>query len=106
MPTIRYALIAALALAPAAAVAQDVIVEPPMAGEMAVIPGEPMMIPPGPVDEQGAATIAMMNGMASVEDVDRRFWDGNFEVEGTGGTGEHLEIVVDAGTGAVLDIDD
>ena len=39
--------------------------------------------PIGPLDEEDAATIAMMNGIAVIEDVDDRMWDGNFEVEGT-----------------------
>jgi hypothetical protein len=114
MPTIRSTLIAALALAPSAALAQMVIEEPPMmADEIIVVPGEPVPEAPiiaapmtGPLVAEDAVAIAMMNGFVTVEDVDQRMWDGNFEVEGADAGGQDLEITIDAETGAVLDIDD
>ena len=103
MPSLLRSVFAAtIALAPAAAFAQFVIPEPPM-----IESGTPMMMAPvGPLGEEDAATIAMMNGMAVVEDVDARIWDGNFEVEGTDVTGEDMVITIDHDTGAVLEIDD
>ena len=86
MPSlVRSALAAAIILAPAAAFAQFVIPEPPL-----------LMAPAfaGPLGEEDAAAIAMMNGIAVVEDVDARIWDGNFEVEGTDITGEDRKSVV------------
>jgi hypothetical protein len=109
MPNLRLTLIAALAILPSAALAQTVIVEPPMLPEEAIlVPMEPMPEAPlmGPLDEEGAATIAMMNGIAAIDEVDHRMWDGNFEVEGTDAAGEDIEMVIDAETGEVLDIDD
>ena len=109
MPVIRSMLIATLALAPAAAFAQTVIVEPPMMpDEVMILPGEPMPEAPmmmGPLVEEDAVEVAMMNGIVEVEDVHRTF-GGDFEVEGADATGDDLEIVVDAETGEVLDIDD
>ena len=94
---LRSALVAAVAMAPVAAFAQYVIPEPPV-----------LMAPAfaGPLGEEDAAAIAMMNGIAVVEDVDARIWDGNFEVEGTDITGEDLVITIDHDTGEVLEIDD
>jgi len=104
-PVFRAAICGALILAPVAASAQMVIGEPPVMAEeeMMVAPLPPMG---GPLDEEGAAMIAMANGIATVEDVDQRMWDGNFEVEGTDMTGEDLEILIDGSTGAVLEVDD
>jgi hypothetical protein len=101
----RAAICGALILAPVAASAQMVIGEPPVMAEeeMMVAPLPPMG---GPLDEEGAAMIAMANGIATVEDVDHRFWDGNFEVEGTDVTGEDVELLIDGSTGAVLEVDD
>jgi hypothetical protein len=93
---------AALVLAPAAALAQYVVQEPPMG----VGPEVMAVAPAGPLTEDDAAQIAMMNGMAVVEDVDVRMWDGNFKVEGTDSTGETLVMRIDHDTGQVLDIDD
>jgi hypothetical protein len=109
MPILRSTLIASLALAPAVAFAQTVIVEPPMLpGEAVILPDEPMPEMPmaGPLVEEDAMAIAMMHGMASIEDVDQRMWDGNFEVEGAGVNGEDMEILIDGEDGTVLDIDD
>lgn len=100
----------AVLLAPGAALAQMIIAEPPpMAGEMAVGAPQPMMPPPmmmGPPTVDDAAMIAMAHGMAAVEDVHRRFWDGNYEVDGTDRFGENIEMLIDADTGEVLEIDD
>jgi hypothetical protein len=93
---LRSALVAAVAMAPAAAFAQFVIPEPPLL----------MEAPAGPLGEEDAAVIAMMHGIAVVEDVDTRIWDGNFEVEGTDVTGEDMVITIDHDTGEVLEIDD
>ena len=93
---------AALVLVPAAALAQTVIPEPPMIGG----PEAVAVTPAGPLTEEDAAQIAMMLGMAVVEDVDVRMWDGNFKVEGTDSTGETLVMRIDHDTGQVLDIDD
>jgi hypothetical protein len=93
---------AALVLAPAAALAQTVIPEPPMIGGLEIV----AIAPAGPLTEQDAAEIAMMNGMAVVEDVDVRMWDGNFKVEGTDITGEELVMRIDHDTGQILEIDD
>ena len=113
----RSALLGVLALAPGAALAQMVVAEPPMAAEEAV-PEAPMMAAPapmapppmtmmgGPVNEESAGMIAMMNGMATVEDVDHRFWDGNYEVEGADASGNDMEMVIDAESGAVISTDD
>jgi len=109
MSILRPALVVALALVSGAALAQTVIVEPPMLPDEALlVPMEPMPEAPmiGPLDEEGAATIAMMNGVAVIDDVDHRMWDGNFEVEGTDTAGEDIEMVIDAETGEILDIDD
>jgi hypothetical protein len=106
MSSLRPALVVALALVSGTAVAQTVIVEPPMLPEEAVVVVPPAPMVMGPLDEQGAAQIAMMNGVVMIDEVDRRFWDGNFEVEGTDGAGEDIEVVIDSETGAILDIDD
>ena len=109
MSILRPALVVALALVSGAALAQTVIVEPPMLPDEALlVPMEPMPEAPmiGPLDEEGAATIAMMNGVAVIDDVDHRMWDGNFEVEGMDAAGEDIEMTIDADTGAILDIDD
>jgi len=94
---------AALALAPAAALAQYVAPAPPVA-----VIQEPAVtvVPQGPLTEGDAAEIAMMHGLVAVEDVDPRIWDGNFEVEGTDSTGNEIVMVIDRDTGEVLDIDD
>lgn len=92
----------AAAFAPASAVAQMVVAEPPMMAAEA----PPMLAPGAPMNEDMAAQIAMMNGIVVVEDVDRRVWDGNYEVEGSDATGNDLEITIDGMTGAVLKIDD
>jgi hypothetical protein len=60
----------------------------------------------GPIGEEDARAIAMMNGMAAIEDVDTRMWDGNFEVEGSDASGDDMEMTIDGDTGAVLDVDD
>jgi hypothetical protein len=103
----RSAIIAAIALAPAAAFAQYIVPEPTVIPEPAIVVEPPAIVvaPAGPLSEEDAADIAMMNGIAVVEDVDYRIWDGNFEVEGTDATGEDLMITIDHDTGAVLDID-
>jgi hypothetical protein len=109
MSILRSALIAALLLAPAAALAQTVIVEPPLLpGEAVIAPTGPMPEMPmmGPLTEEDAAQIAMMNGVVTVDDVDHRMWDGNFEVEGDDGTGNDIEVLIDGESGAVIDIDD
>lgn len=107
MPVLRSTLIAVLALAPAAALAQTVIVEPPLLPGEAFVPAEPMLVMPvAPLTAEDAAMIAMANGIVTVEDVDHRIWDGNFEVEGDDAYGDNLEILVDGQTGAVLEIDD
>ena len=103
MPNLLRSVVAAtIALAPAAAFAQSVIPEPPMIESAAPM----MMAPAGPLGEQDAVAIAMMHGVAVVEDVDVRIWDGNFEVEGTDAMGEDIEVTIDHDTGAVLEIDD
>ena len=103
MPNLfRSVVAAAIVLAPAAAFAQYVIPEPPM-----IESGAPMLVAPaGPLGEQDAVAIAMMHGVAVVEDVDARIWDGNFEVDGTDATGEDISVIIDHDTGAVLEIDD
>ncbi len=108
---IRSALIGALAFVPGAALAQMVIQEPaPTAGEAAVVVqqpsvvvGQPVVV--GPIGLEDARAIAMMNGIVDVEDVDQRWWDGNFVVEGEDDSGENMEVTIDAETGAVIDID-
>ena len=94
---LRSALVAVIIAAPAGAFAQLVIEEPPMM---------PTEIAVGPVDADGAAAIAMMHGLVMIEEVDQRWWDGNFEVDGTDASGNDIEITVEAATGAVLEIDD
>lgn len=93
------ALVVGLALAPAAALAQYVVPEPPPILMMSPAPYRPL-------GEEDAAQIAMMHGMAFVEDVDRRMWDGNFKVEGKDMRGEDIVMRIDHDTGEVLDIDD
>ena len=108
---LRSALVGALALAPGFALAQMIIEEPaPVVGEPAVVVQQPTMVVPapvvsGPIGVEDARAIAMMNGLVTVEDVDQRWWDGNFVVEGEDGSGEGMEITIDADSGAVLDID-
>jgi len=111
----RYALAGALSLIPAAALAQGAVVveeppliieEPAMYGAPAVVVTEPAVVPGGgPLGVEDARAIAMMNGLATVEDVDRT-WGGDFEVEGEDVSGRHLEVTIDADSGAVLEIDD
>jgi hypothetical protein len=84
------------------ALAQTVIVEPPL------MPGEVLVGPPvvvGPPTMEDARLIAMAHGVVVVEDVDHRFWDGNYEVEGQDAYGEDIEVVIDGETGSVLDIE-
>jgi len=100
---------AAVAAVPGVALAQTVIVEPPlMPGEIMVEPsvviGPPVLM--GPPTMEDARMIAMAHGVMVVEDVDRRFWDGNYEVDGEDQNGNDIEVVIDAETGEVLDIDD
>jgi len=103
MPKVLFSLFAAaVALAPAAALAQYAAPEPPVA----VIPGPLAVVPAEPLTEADAAEIALMHGMAVVEDVDVRMWDGNFEVDGTDITGEEIVMRIDPDTGQVLSIDD
>ena len=107
MSMLRTALVGALVFAPSLALAQLLIAEPPMLEGEVMVEDEAMMAPMmGPVDAEGAGAIAMMNGAVTVEEVDVRFWDGNYEVEGTDAAGEDIEIVIDANTGAVIEIDD
>jgi hypothetical protein len=94
---------AALALAPTAVLAQYVVPEPPIVYENTPMATQAYA---GPLTEIDAAQIAMMHGMAVVEDVDVRMWDGNFKVEGKGMTGEDLVMRIDHDTGQVIDIDD
>jgi len=103
MPKVLCSLFAAaVALAPAAALAQYLVPEPPVA----VIPAPLAVVPAGPLTEADAAEIALMHGMAVVEDVDVRMWDGTFEVDGTDITGEDIVMRIDPDTGQVLSIDD
>ncbi len=108
---LRSALLGALAVAPGAALAQMVIQEPaPVVGEPAIVVQEPSVVVPapvvgGPIGLEDARAIAMLNGLVTVEDVDQRWWDGNFVVEGEDGSGENMEVTIDADTGAVIDID-
>jgi hypothetical protein len=54
----------------------------------------------GPIGVEDARAIAMMNGIvAGWKDVDQRWWDGNFVVEGEDGSGENMEVTIDAETG-------
>ena len=120
---LRSALIGALALAPASAFAQMVIQEPaPLVGEPAVVIQQPAPapvvvqqpatvvvpapVPAGPIGPEDARAIAMMNGLVTVEDVNTRWRDGDFEVDGEDASGNEMEIRIDAETGAVLEIDD
>jgi hypothetical protein len=83
--------------------AQTVIVDPaPMPEEEIILMPDPAIV--GPPTIEDARLIAMANGVVVVEDVDRRWLDGNFEVEGRDAYGEEIEVVIDAETGAVLDI--
>lgn len=105
MPSLfRSALLCSLALAAAPAMAQIVIPEPEPMEAM-----EPAMDPAmsgGMMTEEDARAVAMMNGMAAIEDVDTQFMTGNFEVEGTDAAGKDMEMTIDAHTGAVLEMDD
>jgi hypothetical protein len=108
---LRALLAAGVILLPGAVLAQMVIAEPPpMAGEVVVAPPAGVVVVPpqmmGPPTIEDARMIAMANGLVTVEDVDTRFWDGNYEVEGTDQAGEDIEIVIDGQTGQVLEIDD
>jgi hypothetical protein len=94
---------AALVLAPAAALAQYVVPEPPIVYQN---PPMAMQERSGPLTEIDAAQIAMMHGMAVVRKVDVRMWDGNFKVKGTDMTGEDIVMRIDHDTGQVLEIDD
>jgi len=107
MSMLRTALIGAIAFAPSLALAQLLVAEPPMIEGEVFVEDEVMIAPiMGPVDAEGARIIAMMNGAVTVEEVDVRFWDKNYEVEGTDAAGEDIEITIDANTGAVIEIDD
>ncbi len=96
---LRSALVAGLALAPAAALAQYIIPEPPPVVMMNPAPYRPLGV-------EDAAQIAMMHGMAVVRKVDVRMWDGNFKVKGEDVTGEDIVMRIDHETGQVLEIDD
>lgn len=105
----RSALVAALALAPGAAIAQMVIEKPILEEPVLVIPEPSMTAAPmvgGGIMAEDARAIAMMNGVVEVDDVDQRWWDGNYEVDGTDASGEDMEVTIDGETGAVLEIDD
>ena len=108
---LRSALMGALALSAAAASAQGLVMDPdvgiedPLVVEEPAVVGVPAVVY-GELTEQDAVAIAMMHGIARVEDVDTRMWDGNFEVEGEDANGEDLEIRIDSKTGEVLEIDD
>ena len=129
---VRSVLLAALSLAPASALAQGiytldpdpddelvvieepavvaepvVVEEPVVAAPVVAVPTVPApVIAPGGVTEGDAQAIAMAAGLVSVEDVDHRVWDGNFEVEGEDASGDDAEILIDGQTGAILEIDD
>lgn len=105
---VRSVLLGALALAPTAALAQLLVEEPLVIGEPVVV-GVPVGVPvigPEGLTEEDARVIAMMHGMVEVEDVDERFFDGNFEVEGADAAGNDLEITIDGETGEVIEVDD
>jgi hypothetical protein len=111
MPRIFCSLFAAtVALAPAPALAQLLAPEPPVAivepPPGAIVQPPLIAVPAAPLTEVDAAQIALMNGMAVVEDVDIRMWDGNFEVDGEDITGEDVVMRIDRATGQVLSIDD
>ena len=106
----RPALIGAFMLAPAVASAQGLVMSPAPAEEDVLVIQEPAIVGvpvgAGPLTENDAVAIAMMHGLVTVEDVDSRIWDGNFEVEGADGAGNDMEITIDGQTGAVLKIED
>jgi len=111
MPKVLCSLFGAVvALAPGAASAQYLAPEPPVAiveaPPVAIIEAPPLLDPVGPLTNEDAAHIALMNGIVVVEDVDISMWDGNFEVDGEDVTGEDISIRIDRGTGQVLEIDD
>jgi hypothetical protein len=97
------AFVAGVALSPAAALAQYVVQEPPVVYQNAPMA---MQEPSGPLSADEAAEVAMMHGMARVENVDRRIWDGNYKVKGTDSRGEDLVMRIDRMTGEILKIDD
>lgn len=108
----RYALVGAFALSPAAALAQAypvpmqerlVIEEPVIVDERDVVIREPVVY--GPIMEEDAVAIAMAYGVVEVEDVSKRWIDGNYEVDGTMADGEDVEVTIDADSGAVIEID-
>ncbi len=107
---LRSALLGAFMLSPAAALAQGLVMSPAPAEEDVLLIQEPATVAvpvgSGPLTEDDAVAIAMMNGIVTVEDVDSRMWDGNFEVDGADGAGTDVEITIDGETGAVLEIDD
>jgi hypothetical protein len=99
------ALAGTLLFAPGAALAQMIFQEPAMVVQEPGTVVQEMMIV-GPIGVEDARAIAMMNGLVTVEDVNTRWRDGDFEVEGEDASGNHMEIRIDAETGAVLEIDD
>ena len=92
--SLKSALAAAIALAPTAAFAQlmveePVIIEEPamVVEEPAIIVDEPVIVGPSGIMAEDARTIAMMNGMVTVDDVSERWRDGNYEVDGEDAVG-------------------
>ena len=119
---VRFALLGAFALSPAVASAQGLytldpnpdeetlVIEEPVVVEERVVVREPAVIVEeplygGPIVEEDAVAIAMANGVVAVEDVHKRWFDGNFEVDGTMADGEDVEVTIDANSGAVIEID-
>ncbi len=97
-------LVGAFAMAPTMTLAQTVILDPLPPPGVVLVPEEYVIV--GPPTIEDARLIAMAHGIVVVEDIDRRWLDGNYEVEGRDAYGEELEIVIDSETGAVLHIDD
>ena len=91
---------------PAAAAEERVVVRAPVVVQEPAVIVEPPVVYGGPIGDEDAVAIAMANGVVEVEDVDKRFWDGNFEVDGTDASGRDLEVTIDADSGVVLEIDD
>jgi len=66
-------------------------------------PASENYVRPGPLPVQAAIDIASGIGLVSVSSTDK--WFHEWQIEGRDVTGRHMEVDVDARTGAIVDVD-
>ncbi len=92
-------------LIPAAALVIIGLAAPASAADIAYGPG-----PAAPVYEQAAsiplqAAVDIANGLGMVSVSNTNMWGNEWQIEGYDVAGSHMEVDIDARTGAVVDVD-